>query len=157
MEAPNDDLDKTTTMFSLYALIISLAYTQAIAVKILGPTSGSTWTSPGPNTIKWVNETYDPITFNIQLAHNNSTAFIPSLALPIDGIFATGVHITARMMVYVPSCAAGSPRLPTGEGFTIRFLQEARDGSETVIATSEVRVRTSFALGGRLSADSRSM
>ncbi|KAF7973116.1 hypothetical protein HWV62_16236 [Athelia sp. TMB] len=111
--------------------------TGVTSVKILSPVASTNWTSPGPNTISWAQETGDPTTFNIRLAHNNISVFTPTAALPADGLFATGISIDAGELDYIPSCVAGNPRLPTGSGFTLKFLSESEDGSTAVMAVSD--------------------
>ncbi|KZP13254.1 hypothetical protein FIBSPDRAFT_869386 [Athelia psychrophila] len=120
------------------SLLFALALiAQVIAVKITTPNATTNWTSPGPNIISWIPGSGDPATFNIQLAQNNISAFSPNLALPADGIFGTAIPISALINVFVPSCVAGSPLLPTGSGFTLKFLKESEDGSMTLLTTSQ--------------------
>ncbi|KZP13256.1 hypothetical protein FIBSPDRAFT_136088 [Athelia psychrophila] len=118
-------------------LFILALITQVIAVKIITPNATINWTSPGPNVITWTTTSGDPEIFNIQLAQNNVSSFTPSLALPADGIFGEGISISALINIFVPSCVAGNPLLPTGSGFTLNFLAESTDGSMTLLTTSQ--------------------
>ncbi|KZP13262.1 hypothetical protein FIBSPDRAFT_136170 [Athelia psychrophila] len=133
-------------MISLKPLLFALLLLpQSFGVDIIEPITRTAWTSSGPNDIVWQNTTGDPAYFKLQLAQNNQTTFTASDAITADGIIANSIPASYLFDTITPSCESGQVdtgvRLPTGTGFTLRFLTTNEDGAENgkVLGISEVR------------------
>jgi len=107
---------------------------QAIGVKITHPTTGSNWTTTGPNIISWKVEHGDPLFVNIQLVHKNKSSLRPIPGfLPADGIIATGVNARLVEMLFTPSCFPDNPSLPAGSGYSLRFLSGSTNETKSIL------------------------
>ncbi|KZP10800.1 hypothetical protein FIBSPDRAFT_962787 [Athelia psychrophila] len=132
-------------MISLKPLLFALLLlSQSFGVDVIEPITRTGWTSSGPNDILWQNTTGDPAYFRLQLAQNNQTTFTASDAITADGIIVNFVPASYLFETITPSCKSGQAdtgvRLPTGTGFTLRFLATNEDGTEEgqLLGTSEV-------------------